>query len=1050
MRKLMLALLGVLCFSVQLLAQNRTITGVVTDATGAPQSNVSVVVKGTKLGTTTNAAGAFTLSVPENARTLVISSVGFETKQVAITGNTVNVQLNTAAGELREVVVQVPYGTVKKTAFTGSENTISAATIQKQQVTSVTRALEGTTPGIQVTNGGGRPGTNADIRIRGIGSINANAAPLYVLNGVIYDGSISSISTDDIESVTVLKDAAAASLYGSRAANGVIMITTKKGRRGAPAVGLNIRQGFMTRGIPEYDRVGPKEYYELQWENLRNTYLYAVGSTQTRATAGGLASRTLINNLVYNAYNVPAASLVDSVTGTLNPNAQLLWNDSWEDALYRTASRSNYNLSLSGAADKNDYYVSLGYLNEEGTVKYTGYKRYNARVNVNNNPTPWLTSGLQIDGAYSDRQQAIGETGGTAGSSAFFFSRNIGPIYPVYQRNLTTGAFVDSSNGQHLWDFGTVNQMGTRPYLGLVNPLGALELDKRFTQAFNGNASAYVDVKFLNHFSFKPTFGINYYNSLSTTYQNPLYGDAAANAGRSYKTEDRQISYTFNQVLSWNNTYGRHSVRALVGHENYKYKYNYISANKTGFQFYGQTELNNGATIVSPPTSDEDNLRIESYFANVNYDFDQKYLLSGSYRTDGSSRFAPSVRWGNFYSVGAGWRVSQENFIKNINWINELKLRASYGENGNEGLVDPTTGASIYYAYVPYYYASGTGTYNPPSRPANPDLKWETNKIFNLGLDFSILKNRVQGTIEYFERGSDNLLFDVPLPISTGNLSVFKNVGRMENKGWELQLGYNAVRAANFDWRIDLNLTHYKNKITKLPSEIAAKGAVTGTKKLFEGHGIYDYWLREYAGVDAANGDALYYRDVLDTNGKVTGRTVTNNINNATFYWEGSAIPDVLGGLTNSFRYKSFSLSVLMTFAKGGKFYDGNYAGLMHRGDYGAAWSTDIFRRWQKPGDVTDVPRLQNGISSTQDGASTRWLIDASYLNIKNVTLAYNIPKSVLTRVKISNLSVFANVDNAWLFSRRKGMDPQVSFSGVSSQSYPPFRTITFGVSANF
>lgn len=1035
----------ILLFSLSMNAQTRTITGVVKNAQGIPVADASVLVKGTRSGTSTNAAGSFSLTVNVNAKTLVVSSVGLGSQEIAIGNSSVfNITLATESKDLLEVIVQVPYGTVKKTAFTGSENTITAATIQKQQVTSVTRAIEGLVPGVIATNGGGAPGTGANILIRGVGSINASSSPLYVLNGSPYDGSISAISSDDIESVTVLKDAAAAALYGSRAANGVIMITTKKGRKGRTNVTASLRQGFMTRGIPEYDRVNSQQYYELFWEAYRNSYI-AQGDNATVAGTKASSVLTSTSGLVYNAYNVPGTSLVDPVTGKLNSSATLLWNESWEDALFRQASRTNANLNFSGASDNSDYYISAGYLNEEGIVKNSGYKRYNLRLNVNVAPTKWLNAGVNLDGALAERKDV--PSGGTSTTNPFYYTRQMGPIYPVYQHAPGTGAFVDSL-GEHKLDWGVPEQMGTRPYAGRSNLLGSLALDDRSRNILNANANTFAEIKFLNNFSFKATLGINYLGNDITEYQNNQYGDAApstpggVDGGRSTKTNNRQISLTGNEVLSWKNSFGNHNIRALVGHENYKYKYNYLSANSSGFLFPGQSDLDNGTGAFEPASSYEDNHRIESYFGNVNYDYNQKYLLSASLRSDGSSRFVDSLRWGNFYSVGLGWRLSQEKFLSNVSWLNELKLRASYGEQGNDNI-------GLYYQYRNYYYSSGTGSYLTPTRRANPDLLWEKNKVLNLALDFGLFKNRLTGTVEWFNRESDDLLFDVPTsPSDLGGASIYRNIGSMKNTGIELQLGYNVIASRNFNWRVDLNLTHFKNEITKLPPKQTEKGIVSGTKKLFVGHGIYDFWLREFAGVDASNGDALYYKDVLDASGKPTSRVLTNQYNQATLYWHGSALPDISGGITNSFNYKGFDLSFLLTFSYGGQFYDGNYASIMHRGAPGIAFQTDILDRWQKPGDVTNVPRLQNGIG-TQDGASSRWLVDGSWLNIKNVTISYTLPKALAGRMHLGGMQIFGNVDNAWLFTAKKGMDPQREFNGTADATYTPFRTINFGFNIN-
>ncbi|HNN31039.1 MAG TPA: TonB-dependent receptor [Chitinophagaceae bacterium] len=1015
----------------------RTVTGVVKDVNGKPVADASVVVKGTTIGTTTDSKGMFTLtSVPASAKILVVSSINFETTDVSIGNGVVSVTLKASEDDLGEVVVTVPYGTVKRTAFTGSSNTVSASTINKQQVTSVSRVLEGLIPGLQATNGGGAPGSGAAVRLRGIGSVNASSSPLYVVNGVPYDGSISAIASEDIESFDVLKDAAAANLYGSRAANGVIMITTKRGK-GAPSLQGSIRHSFSSRGIPEYDRVGAADYYELFWEAYRNSYVY--GSGQTMAQAGVNASNILTGSsgLVYNAYNVPGNTLVDPVTGKLNPNAQLLWNESWSDALFRTAQRTNANVSISGSSDKANYYISGGYLNEEGAAKFSGYKRYTFRASVDIKATKYLKAGINIDGA-SDRRDGL-FAGGTATSNPFYYSRQMGPIYPVYERNLTTGAIVKDANGNPVLDFGTTAQMGSRPYAANSNLVGTLALDKRQQKRLNGNFNPYIEISFLKDFTFRTQMGLNYYAIDALTYQNNQYGDAANVQGRSTVSNDYQFSLTGNQVIKWAKNFKKHNVSALAGHENYKYKSRSMSATKTGFSYPGQTELDNGTVVESPPSSSEDLQTMESYFGGVNYSYDDKYLASASIRTDGSSRFASDVRWGSFYSFGLGWRISQESFLKNVNWIDEMKIKLSYGESGNENI-------GYFYQYKDWYYADGLGNFAPPTRLANKDLKWEKNRALNYGVEFTMFKRRLQGSIELYDRRSSDLIFGRPIEPSVGaGNDVLENVGQVKNTGIEIQLGYNVVRKKNFDWRVDFNISSFKNVITELPKAQREKGIISGTKKMMEGKSVYDFWLREFAGVSAATGRALYYRDVLDNNGKPTGnRVITDDATLASFYYVGgSAIPKFMGGITNSFRYKNFDFSFLMTYSYGGRFYDGNYASIMHYGSAGTALHVDAKNRWQKPGDITNVPRLQN--ASGQETSSSRFLLDASYLSIKNVTLSYSLSNNVAKKIHLNGASFFVNVDNAYIFTAKKGSDPQQSFDGVTGAGYPPFRTFTLG-----
>lgn len=1038
MRKLVSLMFVLLVSGLTLMAQTKKVSGKVTDESGNPIANASVIVKGTTIGTTTQVDGSFSLDAPASARTLVISSLNFTAKEVSIgSGSNLSISLASSVSELVEVVVSVPYGTVKKSTFTGSAGTINASQIQKQQVTSVTRVLEGLIPGVSTTNGGGTPGGGVAIRVRGFGSINASNDPLIVLNGIPYDGSITSISADEIETMDVLKDASASNLYGSRAANGVIMITTKKGKKGPAQVQASIRYGISQRGIPEYNRVSTPEYYELFWEAYRNSYVFGSGQSYTQAATSASNVLTSATGLVYNAYNVPGNQLVDPTTGKLNTNAQLLWQDNWSDALFQDATRTNINLNVSGASDKANYFISGGYLDEKGIAKFSGYKRYNFRADINSDVSNWLKVGLNIDAAQDKRDGLF--AGGTATSNPFYYSRQMGPIYPVYQRNTTSGAIVIGADGKPALDWGIPSQMGSRPYAANSNLLGSLALDRREQKRLNGNLNTYAEISFLQNFTFKTTFGLNLFQVDGLTYQNSQFGDASNVRGRSTVSSTQNLSMTGNQVLSWNKRFDRHNVRALAGHENYEFRTKQLSATKTGFSFPDQTALNNAEVVEAPPSSSEDVRRIESYFGGLNYDFDGKYLASASIRTDGSSRFAPAVRWGTFYSFGLGWRIKQEKFLEDVEWLNDLKLKASYGESGNDNI-------GLFYQYTNYFYADGFGNFNAPGRPANPDLKWEGNKILNYGVEFAMFKRRLQGSIELFDRRSDDLLFDVPTEQSSLFANVYRNIGESRNYGVEAQLAYNVIQKKDFDWKVDFNITHFKNRLTKIPpKQKELGGIVAGNKKYNEGRSINDFWLREWAGVDPATGLSLYYRDILDANGKPTGeRVLTSDITRASFYYVGAtAIPDVYGGVTNSLRYKDFQLSILTTYSYGGHFYDGNYQSIMHSGAAGTHWHKDILKRWQKPGDVTNVPRLQN--ATNQDGTSSRFLFDASYLNIKNITLSYSLNSSVAKTLRLKDAQFFVSVDNALILTAKSGGDPQQSFDGNVGANYPLFRTVTFG-----
>ncbi|WP_143961835.1 SusC/RagA family TonB-linked outer membrane protein [Litoribacter populi] len=1043
MRKVLLLGFMLLFAATSVFAQGRVISGTVaSDEDGETIPGASVLVKGTSVGVATDMDGRFTLTLPENANYLVISAMGFETQELEI-GNRSSFEINLSSGmaNLDEVVVQAPYGSLPKTAFTGSEATVSRRGLEKQQVTSFTRALEGLVPGIQATSGSG-PGSNAAIRVRGFGSVNASNAPLYVLDGVPFTGSLNSISNDDIETVTVLKDAAAAALYGARAANGVIMITTRRGKKGRPQVNVNLRTGMMNRFVPEYERVGERDYYELMWEGTRNALVNRSGMSP--ADAGVSASNNLVGNLGgYNAYNVPNAELVNPQTGQLNPAAQLRYSDSWSDEVFRTATRNDFSLNASGAVEKADYYFSMGYIKEEGITKFSDFDRFNMRLNVNSELASWLKGGINVAGAMTE--QANLTSGGTATINPFFYTRNMGPIYPIWLRDEAGGIINDPATGGPAYDWGD-GVMGVRPYAANSNILGSLSLDNRSAKIFNASANTFLEARFLKDFTLRTTLGSNFFNSNGTTYQNSQFGDAANVTGRSTKNNNRQLTFTFNQVLNYQKKFGEHFISALAGHENYSFEQNFVSTTRTGFPFPGNSELAPAANLTGG-TSYTNLHRIESYFSSINYNFRERYLLSASIRRDGSSRFATESRWGNFWSLGAGWRLTEEAWFRDKRWLDELKFKVSYGEQGNEGILNPN-GSANYFAYQSFYGLGFNNFVYPGaviSSLENRSLNWEKNQTFNMGFDFGI-NQKLEGTIEVFQRNSTDLLFDVPLPASTGISSITSNVGRMRNRGIELNLGWNAIRTMDFDYRIDLNLTHFTNVITELPQE----EIIQDSKNLQVGKSLYEFWIREYAGVDPDNGDALYYKNIMNEEGDPSGdRETTNVLAEADRYFQGSSIPDLIGGLTNSFRYKNLELSVLTSFQVGGLFLDNQYSRLMHPGNYGSAMHVDILNRWQQPGDVTDVPRLENA-SPNMNGISSRFLIDASYVNIRNITLGYKLPNVTANRLGIrGGVKVFGSVDNALLFSQRSGMDPQTAFDGVNDAVFPPYRTFTLGLNVN-
>ncbi|MCW5911956.1 MAG: SusC/RagA family TonB-linked outer membrane protein [Cyclobacteriaceae bacterium] len=1029
-------------------AQERTVTGKVTSAEdGSPLPGVSVVIKGTSMGTATDANGSYALSVQSDA-VLVFTFIGMKTQEVLVGQRTqLDVALDIDIVQLGEVVVTT-FGEVKKSSFTGSFSQINAENIAARPLSNAVAAIAGSTAGVTTTAGTGQPGVAPDVRIRGFGSITATNAPLYVVDGVPYNESIANFNAADIETMTILKDAASTSLYGARAANGVVMITTKKGKDKNGSINLRYTKGFSTRGMPEYDRVGPADYYPLIWEMLRNNLAYGP-SAQDLPTAGANATATLGANAHYNVYDVPFNQLVDA-NGVLNPNARLLYSQSdldWEAPIMRRGNRDELNLSFSGATDKSDYFISLAYLDDQGYQIKSDYNRYTARMNYNTQLKKWLKTGGNLSTTFTESRQSAAD-GGTTFVNPFFFSRGMGPIFPVYAHDpANPGSFL-LRDGEKFYDYGNMSALGlpNRPQYGGRHAIAETELNEDFFRRNALNTRGYMEISFLKDFRFTTNVGLDITNQNNVTFGNPEVGDGAP-AGRTTHRFDNNTAFNLNQLLNYTKSFGVHNVSVLLGHENYDRRANFLTVSKSQQSLEGNIELPNFATLTSG-NGYLDRYRLEGYFSRINYDFNEKYFASFSVRRDGSSKFSKDVQWGTFMSVSGAWRLDQEAFIQNIPAISQLKLRASYGQTGNDG----GAGTSIsYYAWQPVYGLGWDNALEPgilQGSLGNRDLSWESSDASDVALEFGVLKNRITGTVEYFNRASSNLLFAVPMPLSSGVATVTQNIGRMANRGIEVSLGAEVLKLGDFSWQLDVNATKIKNEITKMPEE--SKEIIDGTKKLKEGQSRYDFWLREYMGINPANGDVLYRADVWNpANSFVNeaGDTVTNSQSNGRFHYAGTSIPKVSGGFTNTFRYKNFSLSAVVVYQIGGKVYDGAYASLMGSGGFGSAKHVDILNRWRNPGDVTNVPRMDDGRTADYNAQSDRWLIDASYLNIRSLTFSYDLPNKWANQIFLSRAQFYISGENLLFKSKRKGMNVQQNYDGTTSNVYSPAKSLVFGAS---
>ena len=1083
MRKTVNLTVAALFIMLQLFAQQapQKVTGKVTDEKGAAVPNASVVVKGTKIGTSTLPDGTFTLTVPPSARTLVVTSIGFITQDVSIAGkSSVEVTLQSASQSLDEVVV-VAYGTVKKSEYVGSAAQISAKDMEKRPLVNVADALVGAAPGIQATTPGGAPGTSPDIRLRGFGSLTASSAPIYVIDGIVYTGLASSndvglanINMDDVESISVLKDASAAALYGSRAGNGVILITTKKGRKNSNSLTFKASHGFTSRGLPEYDRLGADQWYPLMWESYKNNMIYASGTNAVPADAAAqLASGLMPRNaqglqiyngktysditqlIGYNPYNVASTSLIDA-NGKLNPSAKLLYpNDlDWYKAFLHTGQKEDYSLSYNGGNDKSDFTGSFGYNNEEGFALQSYLKRFVGRIGVNTNPVSWFKTGLNIAGTYLTSSNV--NSAGGAIANPFAFARNMGPVYPVHIHDKTTGNLVLDANGNPQYDPGDNGTDGTRPVNAGRHAIEENQLNQDLDKRTYLSGRAYADINFLPYLTFTTKIGADFQENLNSGYDNSLIGDGAP-AGRSSRTNERILSYTFTQLLNFNKKFHDHNVAALVGHENYDYTYNYLYGFSQNQIFDGNTELTNFTTINSL-SSQTDRYKIESYFGKVNYDYKGKYIAELSIRRDGNSKFYTDTRWANFWSAGLAWRIDQEAFMKEVTFVNQLKLRYSFGRVGNDGGISN-------YAYQALYslgFNNGQVQGIVQRSLASNNLTWEGSRSSDWGVDFALFKNRLSGTIEYYNRVTDRLLLNVSQPLSnggttSGSISVPKNVGKMYNRGVEISLTGNIVHTKSFNYNLTVNATTLKNKVTQMDPVL--KEVIQTPDKWMAGHSRYEYYLRHFYGVDPADGMALYSSPItyapsnsrIFDNGKGGKDTVTTLLSNANLlYARKTSIPDVYGSIVNAFSYKNFDLSFTFIYQLGGYSYDDQYQGLMHSGNYGYALHKDALKAWTTPGQKTNVPRMESNNNANFDGTSDRWLTKASYLNLNNVSLAYNFYRKVLGKINAKSAKVYVSGENLFWVTKRKGMNPSTNFDGTQSSGYPPARIVSVGVNVGF
>ena len=1090
--KKLITILTLALFSVSIYA-NKDISGVVVDEKGDPMIGASIVVEGTTMGTITDIDGTFSLSVPDDAKTIVVTSIGMESQTLPIK-KTMHIVMKEHTEMLQEVVA-TGYGNVTKGSYTGSAQAVNAETIDKKAPSEISKALAGEVAGVQVINTSGQPGTNATIYIRGMGSLSSGATPLYVVDGIPYDGDISSIDPGDIASTTVLKDATATSLYGSRGANGVILITTKKGTSGEEGkIDVDVKYGANMHLLPLYEVISdPKEYIEMAWMGIYNSYhdAYTSQTGLINAVNKDLYGPKGIPT-AYNLWDVPGTALINGYTGKfyddVNYKPGLQNMESWEHAIFRVGQKAEASVKFSGGTEKTTYFTSIGYLKDEGYYIGSDYDRFNVRSNINFEPKKWLKSSLNLAYTYSS-MNAVGQ--GNNMNNGFNYVNSIPPIYPVYLYNPDGTIQTDPKTGGYAYDYGMMEGSG-RAFGSGINPAGSLRYDRDNTVAHQVTANGMLEFKLYKDLKLTINAGVMYYGAMNSEYTNAYYGDAAG-IGRTYKTHQSLLTFTSNQLLEYNTTIDKHSIRVMAGHETAVVRNSIMWGGKSHVASpTGEDVLELGnAVMMSSLSSYTTQQAIESFLATASYIYDEKYGISGNYRADGSSRFAKGHRWGHFGSVGAMWMFTREDFMgEAADWLHDGKLRISWGELGNQELPS--------YAYTDTYsleYVDGEVAYVWNSK-GNPNITWEHSQQVDVGIELS-LKEYMDMEIDYFYKYTDNLLMPRYVAPSLGYGGYYINGGSMENQGVELQFNFHAVKQRNVKFDIRLNGSHYMNKILSLPEYLNTDSKMVVNGSYVPGHSIFEWSMPEYLGIDATTGQAKYlaYYDAdlgnfgtsnSADNLQGVGRKGDNYISNVYRYrtlypnanikttevtgresaYAGSDFtgklgsPDFAGGFGFNLNVYGVTLDVTCSYGIGGYGYDNTYAALMSSDKAGKSnWHVDMRGAWNAM--MTDAekaaataPRLSNGSDTYANMASTRFLTSNSFLSLNNVRLGYEFPKKLLGKedgVHINMLSLYVTADNLAILSARKGYNPMSSLTGTSdSYQYTPLSTIMGGIKLQF
>ncbi|MDD2595413.1 MAG: TonB-dependent receptor [Bacteroidales bacterium] len=1048
MKRLKLFVIAMLACSVAF-AQTKVTGKVTSSADGTPIPFANVVVKGTMTGVASLDDGTYVLeNVPKNA-VLVFSSIGFVSQEIALNGRSVvNAALAPDTNALEEVMV-VAYGTAKKGTYTGSASVVKSDAIKDVPTVAFEQALNGKVAGLQVTTTSGQAGSSSSIRIRGIGSMNASNEPLYVIDGVpamsgssgqmgdyIYTSNnvMATLNPSDIASVTVLKDAAASALYGSRAANGVIVVTTKRGKEGKPTVSFKASVGLTpTWATDNYETASPQENVNMLYMVFHD---YRTSNGKSEADANAYALRQLNNKWNQFGYDFTTngTGLYDNVNikGRTDgiENHDGIYFD-WDDAYFRTAVYQTYDLSVSGGTDKTNYYTSLSYTKEQGRVYVNEFDRISGRVNVSQKVGKYIDFTTNVNIANTDKS-GFNDTRSTTGNY-FMQVRNL--LWPVYWP-------TDYKTGDP-W---------TARYASLAqNMLYYNDLWDNSSKTLKLSVSETLGIKFTDYLNLRSIFSYD-----DTRVRDHIYYSAEHFSGSSVNGSVTEMTTEYTKMVSsttlnFNKEFGKHNVSALVGFE--------AERNNTDFMRASGEDLPVSAlhTVATAGVLDANAYywgnSMVSILSRAEYNYNNKYYVSGSYRRDGSSRLGEVSRWGNFWSVAGSWRISNEDFMQNQDIISNLRLRASYGVNGT--LPSSNYGWRSLTSYSSKYMESPGGAL---SNAADAELSWETNYTSNLALEFGLFDNRLSGTVEYFNRDSKDLLQDVPISYITGFSSTLQNVGEINNHGFEIEIAGDIIKNSSFRWSAGINASILKSTVTKLydGQDIIWADPTGGDSRAYyiyrEGESTLAFWGREWAGVDSKNGANIWYSNNNNSDFTMDGRNVVYDLNDADEVIIGNAIPKMFGGFNTDIEWKGITLGLNFTYKIGGDLMDGASRDIADDGYYWNRIRGQYYydNMWTESNPNGTQPKLRGTDLEDSMERSSRHLWNASYLRLKTISVGYSIPTNLVKKAGLSAARVYFNGSNLWTISKYKIADPEVNQYGTRGWETPIGKTYTFGVELSF